>query len=83
MTFPLKPKGVLIDFKAIDEAWSLYRLEDGNYIRVKTIMVKCTKADQPNPDGSPGYFIQGQNVVVLLTADEVQKLYKHKLETEK
>jgi len=73
---PQTPKGKIIDFHPIEETWNLYRLEDGNYLRIKAVIVKCIKTEQINPDGSPVYWFQTANVATTLTTTDVQKLYK-------
>ena len=68
-------QGKLIGFKAIDEPWTLIRLDDGNYLRIKLVPTKVLKLETPNPDGTPNYALQSGNVMTVLTASEVQKMY--------
>lgn len=74
------PKGRVVDFKPIEEAWNLYKIGDGNYLRVKFIVTKVTITNQINPDGKPVYFVNGQPAFMVFSADEIQKLYKPDLQ---
>ncbi|GHV32586.1 hypothetical protein AGMMS4952_23200 [Spirochaetia bacterium] len=48
------------------EPWSEYILEDGNKIRVKQAVVSIIKLDQPAPDGTPAYMMQGQPIMMVI-----------------
>jgi hypothetical protein len=74
------PPGKLVGFKAIDEPWTLIRLDDGNYLRIKLVPTKVLKLEMPNPDGTPAYLLQSGNVMTLLTASELQKMCPERTE---
>jgi len=74
-----RPKGKLIGFKTIDEGWTLIKLDDGNYLRIKPVVTKILKTNKTEPDGTPIYWIRSTTVVAVLTVDEVQKLYRDDL----
>lgn len=75
MMTPKPLSGKVIGFKTLDEGWTLIKLDDGNYLRLRTVPVKILKQNEPNPDGSPAYFIQtGPIAVAVLTAKEVNEM---------
>jgi hypothetical protein len=74
--FPQKPKGKAINFKTVEEAWSTYKLADGNYMRVKLIVVKVLKTDLIRPDGIPIYNFESTNAITVLTPEQFIELSK-------
>lgn len=73
-------KGVLLDFKTIEEDWNIYELEDGTRIKVRTSITQCNKALDPQTDqlmyredGSPIY---GLEFGVQAVFDYSEKVFK-------
>jgi hypothetical protein len=65
----------LVDFDIIKEAWSTYKLADGNFLRMKTNVVKVRKhPTMKAPDGTPVYNIQSNVTLGVFSPDEMLKL---------
>ncbi len=56
-------EGEIINFKAINEDWSEYQLENGTKIKVKIVVSKIVKSNEVNESGQPIYYIQSSNIV--------------------
>jgi len=67
-------RGKLVDYTPIEEGWSLYRLDDGNFLRVKTTVVKIWRTDQKTPDGLPLYSFAATNACAVFTPQEMVSL---------
>jgi hypothetical protein len=52
-----------IDFEEKEEHWNVYRLKDGTTLKVKLILIGIKRLKKHNPDGTPLYLINSQNVV--------------------
>jgi hypothetical protein len=52
-----------IDFEEKEEHWNIYKLKDGTTLKVKLILVGIKRLKKHNPDGTPLYLINSQNVV--------------------
>lgn len=67
MPVPITPEDVAegedIDFEEKEEHWNVYRLKDGTTIKVKLILIGVKRLKKHNPDGTPLYMINAQNVV--------------------
>jgi len=74
-----KAVGQIVGFKEIESGWTLLHLDDGNYLRVKTVVTKVKRQSIIMPDGNPAYWFQTSQAAAVLTAEEVQTLYKEKL----
>lgn len=74
------PKGKLVSFKPLVEAWSEYSISDGTVFRVKVVVTKIYRQMNPDgapmflPDGSPAYFFMSTNVSQGLTGKEHDEL---------
>lgn len=68
----------IIDHTPVKESWSLYKLADSNFLRVKVIITKVTKTDRIGDDGLPIYDFQFNSVSAVLTPDEVKDLEEFK-----
>ncbi len=64
---PITPEDVAqgedIDFDELDEKWNVYKLKDGTTLKVKLVLIGVKRLKKYNPDGSPLYMINAQNVV--------------------
>ena len=52
-----------IDFEEIEERWNVYKLNDGTTLKVRLIVTTVKRLKKHNPDGTPLYLINSQNVV--------------------
>jgi len=56
-------EGTNVDFVEEKENWNVYRLSDGTTLKVKLVLKGVLRLQKWNPDGSPIYLIQSQNIV--------------------
>jgi len=56
-------EGEDVDFEEVKECWNVYKLKDGATLKVKLVLVGVKRLQKHNPDGSPIYVIQSQNIV--------------------
>jgi len=56
-------KTVDLDWTSEKEYWNEYKLDDGTVLKVKIVLRGVRRAEQHNPDGTPIYLINAQNVV--------------------
>lgn len=68
------PKGKIIGFDQIRAGKALIKLNDGNYLEVHLNVLKVLKLDQPNPDGSPGYFVNTAITMAVWKTEEIAQL---------
>jgi len=52
-----------LDFSEEEEHWNTYKLSDGATLKVKLVLRGVKRLEKYNPDGTPLYLIQSQNVV--------------------
>jgi hypothetical protein len=64
---PLVPEDIAqseeVDFEEIEEHWNVYKLKDGTTLKVKLILLGVKKLKKHNPDGTPLYLVNSQNIV--------------------
>ena len=67
MSAPITPEDLAeaddIDFEQEEESWNTYKLKDGTTLMVKLVLVGVKRLKKWNPDGTPVYMINSQNVV--------------------
>lgn len=67
MSVPITPEELAeaedIDFEQEKEYWNTYKLKDGTTLKVKLVLVGVKRLKKWNPDGTPIYVINSQNVV--------------------
>jgi hypothetical protein len=67
MPVPITPEDIAegedVDFEEKEEHWNIYRLKDGTTLKIKLILVGIKKLKKHNPDGTPVYMINSQNIV--------------------
>jgi len=56
-------EGEDVDFEEKEEHWNIYKLKDGTTLKIKLILVGIKKLKKHNPDGTPVYMINSQNIV--------------------
>jgi len=56
-------EGEDVDFEEVKEYWNVYKLKDGTTLKVKLVLMGVKRLKKHNPDGSPIYVIQSQNIV--------------------
>ena len=71
-----QPKGKIIGFDQIRAGKALLKLNDKNYLEVHLNVLKVTKGDQPNLDGTPQYFVQTVVTMALWKKEEIEQLKK-------
>ena len=55
-----------MDFKPIDENWSLYRLEDGTVVKLRLIVSEIFKLPGADPlTGMPQFLAKSSNVMAV------------------
>lgn len=53
-----------VETTSSDEKWNTYKLSDGKWLSVKTILVRCLRAvDEKTPEGLPLYIVNTQTIV--------------------
>ena len=56
----------VMDFKAVAEAWSTYRLDDGTIVKVKIIASDIFKLPSADPvTGLPNLIVRSSNVMSI------------------
>jgi len=71
------PEGEEVDFEAVREEWSEYRLKDGATLKVKLIVLGILRTNQYDHLGKPVYIVSSQNVVrVANVPDELKRKMK-------
>jgi len=67
MSVPITPEDIAegedVDFEEAAEGWNVYKLSDGTTLKVKLVLIGVKRLKKHNPDGSPIYVIQSQNIV--------------------
>jgi hypothetical protein len=67
---PISPEDIAesedIDFQETEEHWNVYKLKDGTTLKVKLIVSGVKRLKKHNPDGTPIYLINSQNIVRTL-----------------
>jgi len=52
-----------VDFEQEKEHWNTYILKDGTTLMVKLVLIGVKRLKKWNPDGTPVYMINSQNIV--------------------
>ena len=64
---PISPEDIAdsddIDFNEAEEHWNVYKLKDGTTLKVKLIVTGVKRLKKHNPDGTPIYLVNSQNIV--------------------
>jgi hypothetical protein len=55
-----------VDFNEIEEKWNVYKLKDGTTLKIKLVLIGIKRLKKHNPDGTPIYLINSQNVVRVI-----------------
>ncbi|MEM1530745.1 MAG: hypothetical protein QXH19_03035 [Candidatus Bathyarchaeia archaeon] len=62
-----------IDFVEEKEDWNVYRLSDGSILKVKLVLTGVKRLKKWNPDGTPIYVINSQNIVRVVNVPKELK----------
>ena len=55
-----------MDFKALDEAWSTYRLEDGTIVKIRVVASEVFKLPGVDPlTGVPQLIVKSSNIMTV------------------
>lgn len=67
---PISPEDLAeaedVDFIEEKEDWNVYRLSDGSVLKVKLVLTGVKRLKKWNPDGTPVYVINSQNIVRVI-----------------
>jgi hypothetical protein len=67
---PITPEDIAqgedIDFEEKEEHWNVYKLKDGTTLKVKLVLMGVKRLMRHNPDGTPLYLVNSQNIVRTL-----------------
>lgn len=58
------------DFSEEKEYWNTYHLDDGTTLKMKVVLRSVRLLKRFNPDGTPIYLIQSQNIVRTVNMPE-------------
>lgn len=65
--FQITPEDIVegedVDFEEVEEHWNVYKLKDGTTLKVKLVLIGVKRLKKYNPDGTPIYIINAQNIV--------------------
>jgi hypothetical protein len=59
-----------LDFDEEEEHWNIYKLTDGTILKVKIVLRGVKRLNRFNPDGTPIYLIQSQNIVRTINVSD-------------
>jgi len=62
-----------LDFTEEEESWNVYNLSDGTRLKVKLVLRGVKRLKRYNPDGTPIYVINSQNIVRAVNVPEEVK----------
>jgi hypothetical protein len=63
-----------LDFEAEKEPWSVYKLEDGTILRIRTVLGSAARLiDRYKPDGEPIYILGLGNMPILEIPPELRQ----------
>lgn len=70
LSAPISPEELAeaedVDFVEEKEGWNIYRLSDGSILKVKLVLTGVKRLKKWNPDGTPIYVINSQNIVRVI-----------------
>ena len=69
----MPPAPKFLTFVADQEPWTQYTLENGAVIRIRVMLVKVINEGKINPDGSPQYQLQCQQVMDITWPEDIQR----------
>jgi hypothetical protein len=69
----MPPSPKFLQFVADQEPWTQYTLENGAVIRIRVMLVKVINEGKINPDGSPQYQLQCQQVMDITWPEDIQR----------
>jgi hypothetical protein len=63
-----------VEFEAEKEPWTIYKLEDGTVVKIKTILGNVSRlVDRYKPDGEPIYLLTIGGMPILDIAPELRR----------
>ena len=62
-----------VDFSEEEEHWNTYKLSDGTTLKVKLVLRGVKRLKRYNPDRTPIYVIQSQNILRAVNIPEELK----------
>ncbi|MEM1607143.1 MAG: hypothetical protein QW341_00815 [Candidatus Bathyarchaeia archaeon] len=77
MGIPISPEELAeaedVDFVEEKEDWNVYKLSDGTTLKVKLVLTGVKRLKKWNPDGTPIYVINSQNIVRVVNVPKELK----------
>lgn len=70
-----------LEWKEIREVWNEYTLEDGSTLKIRLVLTGVKRLKRHNPDGTPIYIINSQNVVRAINIPKTLKTKPFKPKT--
>ncbi|MEM3615891.1 MAG: hypothetical protein QXX09_04490 [Candidatus Methanomethylicia archaeon] len=78
MPFQITPEDIVegedVDFEEVEEHWNVYKLKDGTTLKVKLVLIGVKRLKKYNPDGTPIYIINAQNIIRAVNIPKELKL---------
>ena len=65
-----------IQFKGVEEPWSVYELADGSKARVKPLVAKVLRTGEFDNDGNPIYQLVISNFVFIEASEDLKRKNK-------
>jgi hypothetical protein len=75
-TYNLGGKEVMgqeVAFEPEKESWSVYILEDGTTLKMKSIAATIVRLDEYMPTGEPIYLVNASNIVATDVPDQLKR----------
>ena len=69
----MPPAPKFLQYVADQEPWAQYTLENGTVVRIRVMLVKVINEGKFNPDGSPQYQLQCQQVMDITWPEDIQR----------
>jgi len=68
-----KVLGQEIQFKTEKEDWSIYNLEDGTKVRIKTVIASIIRLNEYDPVNNPIYLVNGTPAIAMDIPENLKK----------
>ena len=65
--------GQEVQFEPEKESWSVYILEDGTTLKMKSVAATIVRLDEYLPTGEPIYLVNASNIVATDVPDQLKR----------
>jgi len=65
--------GQEVEFEAIAEPWSQFKLADGSQVKVKLVLLNAARLDEYTDQGDPLYQFQLQQIIAVVAPDQLKR----------